>query len=70
VELADAILSPLAADAAPHDDRTGLTRLYWLAVRRIRAADLSDAGKALILAEIEAQFRAARAGITGFPRCA
>ena len=32
----------------------GLTRLYWLAVQCIRAADLADDGNALILAQIVA----------------
>jgi len=42
-------------------DLAGLTRLYWVAIRRIRASDLTDDGRALILDEVEAQFRAARA---------
>jgi hypothetical protein len=46
----------------PHfGDLAGLTRLYWLAVQRIRASDLPEDGKALILAELEAQYRAAMA---------
>lgn len=57
-------------DIPDFGDLAGLTRLYWLAIRRIRASDLPDDGKTLILSEIEAQFRAARAGITRFPRCA
>ena len=36
-------------------DLTGLTRVYWRAVQRIRASELADDGRALILDEIEAQ---------------
>jgi hypothetical protein len=48
-------------DIPDFGDLTGLTRLYWLAVQRIRALDPADDGRTLILDEIEAQFRAARA---------
>lgn len=48
-------------DIPDFGDLAGLTRIYWLAVERIRASDLPGDGKALILTEIEAQFRAARA---------
>jgi hypothetical protein len=48
-------------DIPDFGDLAGLTRHYWLAVQRIRASDLADDGGTLILDEIEAQFRAARA---------
>lgn len=48
-------------DIPDFGDLAGLTRIYWLCVQRIRASVLPDEGMALILTEIEAQFRAARA---------
>lgn len=49
-------------DIPDFGDLAGLTRLYWLAVQRIRASDQGDDGTVLVLAEIDAQYRAAKFG--------
>ena len=51
-------------------DEVGLRRLARQAIERVRAKDISEAGKLAWIAYIEEQYRAARAGLSdqGEPR--
>ena len=58
------------ADIPEVGDVGGLTRLYWQAVRGIRAKDIPEADRQDWLALVETRYRAARAAARGFPATA